>query len=379
MHIDTKQIISPFLKQNSINRIVNMKKGCFLLLVLLSLIYGYQGYKVVDTYVNDEIKIKTSGKLSDITEKVIPVLLETPDTGIVRHARHIRKDGNHLFMLSDNRLLHFDIHGNFINQIASDIHEENDVFIAGYVLDTNADQLFVIDSQRNIGKYDYDGNRISQSPIRHPWHTLSAMVFHNGYIWATAETLVKAEDTPDSYLIKNELFQLDTDMNILSKQTLRIADTGRERLFSGSCISELLVDEEGVYAYSPPSHTEHLLKDTLYLAERKKIPYLYPDGPSGMACIYPVRKGQRHTMSMCNRPAGKKLTFCFDHENLTAYILPEGFKDDFFGTGHTNLHPMDIYNKSYCFIKSGKDLPKNILKNMVNEEQTILFILNLNA
>lgn len=42
-----------------------MKKGCFLLLILLTLIYACQGCKAADASINDKIIIRTSGKLSD--------------------------------------------------------------------------------------------------------------------------------------------------------------------------------------------------------------------------------------------------------------------------------------------------------------------------
>jgi hypothetical protein len=354
-----------------------MKKGCFLLLILLFLTYTYQGYKAADTYANDKIKIKVSGKLSDITGNVLPVPLETPDTGAARHIRRVQRDGNHLFMLSDNRLLHFDMHGKFISQIAGEINGENGACIAEYVLNTDLNRVTVIDSRRNISNYDYGGNRISRKQIGHPWQTLTAFAFHNGYLWASAETHVKDHGT---VRIRHDLYQLDADMNELSRQTLRIAATGRERLFAAPYVSELLADEEGVYAYAPPPDMKHLLKDTLYMAERKKIPLLYPGENTGTARIYPVRKGRRHTVSTCNNPAGQHFTFCYDHENLTAYILPDGFKDDFFETGYiTDFQPMDMYNQSYCFIKSGKDISKKYPERAAGEDRPVLFIVNLNT
>lgn len=357
-----------------------MKKSCFSLLALLFLIYTYQGYKIVDTYTNDRIKIKTSGKLSDITGEILPIPLETPDTGAIRNVQRVQKDGNNLFLLSENRLLHFDIHGKFIGRIAGEINNENETHIIAYVLNTDVNRVIVIDSRRNISQYDYDGKQISKKQIKHPWQKLTAFAFHNGYLWASAETYVKDHRQPYPVQIKHDLYQLDAEMNEMSRQTLHIADTGRESIFTGSCVSELLADEEGVYAYAPPSDTKHLLEDTLYIAEQKKYPLLYPEGHTGMACIYPVRKGIRHTVSTCNHHTGQHFTFCYDHEKLTAYILPNGFKDDFFETGFiTDFQPMDMYNKSYCFIKSGKDISKKYPERAISEDQPVLFIVNLNT
>jgi hypothetical protein len=357
-----------------------MRKGCFLFLTLFFLTYLYQGYKTVETYTGDKIDIKVSGKLSDIAGSVLPVLLETPDAaaGAVRHVRRVQRDGNSLFMLCDDRLLHFDISGKFMNRIAGETADENGACIAEYVLNTDLHRVIVIDSRRNISRYDYDGNRISRKRITHPWEKLTAFACHNGYLWASAETYVKDHDRPDTIRIRHDLYQLDAGMNEISRHPLRTADTGRGRIFAGLCVSELLADEDGVYAYAPPTGTEHLLDDTLYIAERKKTPLLFPEGYAGTACIYPVRKGKRYTISTGNNPAGPHFTFCYDHGDFTAYILPDGFTDDFFDTGFiTDFQPMDMYNRSYCFVKSGKDLSKKYPERAWNDDQPVLFIVTL--
>jgi hypothetical protein len=97
---------------------MNMKKGGLLLLAVIFLTYGYQGYKAIDAHVNDRVTIKTSGKLSDIAGRVTPVPLKMPGNGTLRDIRQVRKDRDDLFLLSENRLLHFDVRGKFVNRIA---------------------------------------------------------------------------------------------------------------------------------------------------------------------------------------------------------------------------------------------------------------------
>ena len=274
-----------------------MKKGCLLLLTGLLLLYGYQAYQVVEIYRNDILEIKMSGKLSDITGNVLPVPLEIPDSGAVRNVQHVRKDGNSLFMLSDNRLLHFNMKGKFINQIASDINEENGKWIVEYLLDTINHCALVVDSERYINTFDYYGHLISSIRIEKPWHKITALAFHNGYLWATAETLVKNNDNPGSFLIEHELYQLDMNLNEIYSQTLRKANFGNKRMLNLLYVDELLADEQGVYAYSRITDTEIMLEDTLNISLQKKIPLLFRDAHVGLACIYPVRKGKRHYLS----------------------------------------------------------------------------------
>jgi hypothetical protein len=357
-----------------------MKKSCFLLLTLIALTYVRQGYKVADEYFRDEIKIKTSGKLSDIAARVQPVPLEKPDSGAVRQVRQVRRDDDHLFLLSDNRLLHFDMHGRFIRRIADG---SNDAHITGYALNTQTKRIIAIDSRHHITQYDYDGNRIAGKQTEYPWQKPTALAFHDGYLWVTAETLAEEPDQPHAICrrIRHDLYQLDADLNEISRQSLRIADTGRERIFTGSCVTELLTDEDGVYAYAPPFDAERLLSDTLYITEQKKFPLLYPEGNTGKAtCIYPVRKGMRYLTASCRHSAGSHVTFCYDLLKFTAWLLPKGFRDDFYETGHvTDFQPVDLYGQSYCFIKSGRDLSRKYPARAFNEDLPVLFIVNLNT
>jgi len=306
-----------------------MKKVCLLLLAFILLIYGYQGFKVVYIYTNDELKIKTAGKLSEITENVVAVALDKPDSGVVRNIKHVRKDGDNLFMLSNNRLLHFNMQGKFINQIASEMNEANEKIIVEYVLNTDNHQALVIDSERNISAYDYSGQLVSQTQISHPWKRITAIACHSGYLWVTAETLTQDMDNPDAFLINHNLYQMDLNMNEIRSQTLRTANAGRKTMFNLLYVDELLADDAGVYAFSPIEDANQLLTDTLYFALQKRVPFLNREN-EGMACIYPIRKGKRFYISTKNnRYPVDSFTFCYDEVQNKAYMLADGFKDDF--------------------------------------------------
>ena len=368
-----------------------MKKGGLFLLAILFLTYGYQGYKTVRTYMNDEVTVKTSGRLSDIANNVIPVPLETPDSGVLRQVKRVQRDGNDIFLLSDRRLLHFDISGKFISQPAIEISDNEDVFIAEYTLDTDHNLIIVIDSQRNISKYDYSGNLISKSKINQPWRRITALAYHNGHLWVTAETTEKAAD--DFYQTIHRLYRLDSDMNEISNQRLYSADVGRDIKFNSLCIDELLVDEDGLYAYSSPSDMKHLLSDTLHILQCKNIPLTaYKNAHNVETGVYPVRKSKRYIMSTNNNSIDNPYTFCYDKTNNDAYMLSEGFKDDFYNTGYVaNLQPMDIYNTSYCYIKTESDfsektygkIPGNISEKKNEKDgfkdNPILFIVSLKS
>ena len=151
---------------------------------------------------------------------------------------------------------------------------------------------------------------------------------------------------------------MDIDLNEISNQGFYSAEIGRDIAFNSLCIDELLVDEDGVYAYSSPVDMKHLLSDTLHILQYKNITSALGDMHHGEACVYPVRKGQRYIMSTYYNTVDNCYTYCYDKTNNKAYILPEGFKDDFYNTGYiADLQPMDIHNTSYCYIKSETNSP----------------------
>ena len=357
-----------------------MKRSGLILLCIILLTYGYQGYKIYHDHINHELKVKESGLLSDISDNVTPIKLETPNDGkIVKQIKRVQRDGDNIFLLSGHKLLHFDISGKFINNIAKDISDsKEEVFIADYTIDSDRHQIIVIDSSRNIHKYDYDGRLISKAKINHPWNKLMSFTYHNGHIWATAETL-KKNPKNDSYWIFYNLYKLDLDMNEISKETLRFADTGRDKRLHSLRTDEILVDEQGVYAYSSPVDMKYLLDDTLHIIHQDIIPVAFGSGYQGQACVYPVRKSKRYMMSTHYDSQDSCYTYCYDKSNNTAYLLQKGFKDNVYNTGYvTDLQPMDIYNKSYCYIKDNSGNAENISEK-TDIDNPVLYIVTLKS
>ena len=353
-----------------------MRRNSIIFLAIIFLTYSYQGYKVYHKYIHDEVKIKISGLLSDITDNVISIPLETPDSVAIQRIKRVQRDGNDIFLLGDRRLLHFNASGKFINEPAADISNMEGAFIADYAIDTDRHQITVIDSLRNYSKYDYSGNLISRAKITQPWNKLTAFTYHNGSLWAAAELLLKNTDD-DSYTITHNLYQLDMNMNEISCMNLRHADVGHEKIFTNIHPDEILVDEEGVYAYSTPIDMENLLNDTLYILQNRIIPTTNRNVYNSSAYIYPVRKSKRYMISTYYSTDGDCHTFCFDNSDYTAYILQEGFKDDIFNTGNiADLQPLDNYNKSYCYTNTKADISAGSTEN---ETVTVLYIATLKS
>ena len=345
-----------------------MKRCGILLLTIIFLTYGYKGYKVYDDYINDVVKVKESGVLSDISNNVMPVNLKGLHIEDIQQIRKVQKDGNNIFLLNGDKLLHFDINGNFLNYIASDISDSKESFIASYTIDSDNHHIIVIDGSRNICKYNYNGKLISKLKITHPWNKLTAFTYHKGHLWATAEITEKHDD--NTLWVVNNLCKLDMDMNEISRERLQPAEKGRVILYESLHAHELLVDGQDVYAYKAPVDMKYLLDDTLNILFRNSMPMmLLRRDYHEKASLYPVRKSKHFMISTFYNTQDDHYTFCYDKSNNTAYMLQKGFKDDFYNTGYiANLQPVDNNNSTYCYVKTNS-----------SDEKTVLYLVTLKS
>ena len=362
-----------------------MRKCSILMLAVLLLTYGYRGFRDMYLFINDDVKVKTSGRLSDIAIQSLPVRLETPDSGVFRQVKHVQKDGNHLFMIADSRLLQYDISGKFIRQLAITAAHEGGteheaLWIANYTLDTDLHQVIAVDSQRNIRKYDYAGNCLATFRLHQFWSQMTGLLYHKGSLWITAENIEANDDVQTRYQIVHRLYRFDAGMNEISHQPLFFADVGRDRVPCSYIVDELLADEYGVYAYASPIDMDLLLSDTLAVVLRQDLPRLSKSGNIGQACIYPVRKGKRHLIATNYQAVDNLYAFCYDKVSHTAYVLSDGFKDDFHQTGYvSDLQSLDAQNESYCYIKSGAALGQQFPGSENEASCPILFIVTLKS
>jgi len=325
-----------------------MRRAVYFLLALVALTYFWQAFEVGRVYYYDCVKVRYAGKLSDIADEVTRIALETPDSGAVTNVHNIRRDGDNVFLLSDNRLLHYNLTGKLLNEIGGDGEGQP---LINYALDTVNHRVIVIDSNNLISCYNYAGNLLSVRTLPCKWYRLTAMAWHNHNIYLTAEDLVAKADGSGVFEIRHKLYQIDYQNNITGICNLHHAETGREIPYSATAVSEILFDDkEEAYAYSQNADCETLLKDTLYFLHNRQLPFRNSIGGTkdGMASVYPFRRGKRYIISPQN-PDNR--LFCYDSKKNIAYMLSKGFKDDFCGGDFVrSLLPTDNYGNSYGFL-----------------------------
>lgn len=350
-----------------------MKRAFLLLLLLLSVAYLKEGYELITD--NKTIESSNQGVLSDIAHEVIAIPLETNNRCILSHARQIRRDGNHLFLLNKRQLYHFTCSGKFVNQITFlDASHPNSLTVADYVVDPVKKQLIILDEEQNVHYYGYDGRLLSKItlPQPHPWQQLIKLSYYDRHIWATADQLTKSAESAD-YCLEQWLYKFDTAFHPVEARKLSPADLGRSQicyLFN----PEMAVANREVYVHAPSIDSDRLLEDTLYLISRNALSI-----ETNNASILPLRISERFLISTHYNPVElqKSYTFCFDRQENKSYTVQEGFEDNFYHTGRiAELQAMDVSNTSYCYYKSGKEVRKAFPERKENDNP-VLFIVKL--
>lgn len=352
-----------------------MKRTFLLLLLLLSIAYLKEGYELITDHTTPESFY--NGVLSDVAQEVIAIPLETNNRCILSHAKQIRRDDNHLFLLNKSQLYHFTCSGKFVNQITfQDPSHKNHLAVCDYVVDPVHKQLIILDENQNVHYYGYDGQAIAKItlPENHPWRRLLKLSYYDGHIWATADQLMKRDESSD-YCLEQWLYKFDTAFHPLEARKLTPADLGRSRL----CYlfnPEMVVANREVYVHAPSLEPERLLEDTLYLISQNALHI-----QENNTAILPVRISNRFLISTYYNPVElqKSYTFCFDQKENKSYTVQEGFEDNFYHTGRiSELQAMDVSTTSYCYYKTGEEVKKSFPERK-ESDNPVLFIVKLKA
>ena len=353
-----------------------MKRAFLILLAIIAIVCIKQGYELFTA--NELTENHLVGSLSDIADEVVAIPLQTAGKHSIEKVKNVRKEGNNLFLISEGTLYRFNRKGEFICRITN----PNTIKVAGYVVNPVSRQLIVLGNVDDIHYYSYDGQLIDKKKLKSdlPGHRMSSISLYNNHIWTTEECIKNDSSTKVSYLEK-QVVEYDSSFQKMKTHKLVQANLGRKDCGISGLPPTLSVsgDTGIIYAYSPSTETNKLLRDTLFLKEQqdKEEQNYSADG----ILLYPIRFGSRFWVSTYHNKHNEKgsYTFCYDTLNNQSWQVQGGFKDNFYHTGAVpELQAMDLYNQSYCFCKSGQEI-KKAFPEYANEKSPVLFIVKLKA
>lgn len=318
--------------------------------------------------IND--KAITKNFLSDISEEIVAIPLETTSACQIKEIKQVQQTGSDIFLLNENEIYHFHHSGNYLNKISLD----NNAAIRSYTINPEKRQLAVLDSLQQLHYFSYSGEKqewkdLSNSSL---WKTLYKVVYHNTSFWAIGEN-ISADNCYEKWLYK-----FDTDFSLQESIMLSNVDMGRFCL--NSCFTpELSVANNMLYVYSPFSFKETILKDTLYLASSNQLTQnLFNNAIDKKQSVYtlPFQMNKRYMIAsyQANSREEENYLFCYDQKEQKAFSF-HGFNDDFYQTGLvTDLQSMDIYNNRFYFYKFGQEVFETFPERAATDNPVLFFV-----
>ncbi|OCW95152.1 hypothetical protein A9168_03130 [Macellibacteroides sp. HH-ZS] len=328
-----------------------MKSG-FKLLIFLFVLIG--GYLYIPRYIAGDAPRCVDGKLSDIAEEVTSIPLTFPAGYNPGRIHSVQKDDDHLFVLCDHVLFHFNKNGDYLGKISIHKAGTETISVTHFTLNTGNKELVAIGNNQIAYVYDYNGVLIQAKDLKDLKQNgsktkLLSLAYYNNQYWATTEQVI-----PDKTetRIEKKLCGFTQQLQPLTEKTLCQADLGRFYM-AGYFDPQVAVWGGGMYVYSPSLCTDSLVQDTLYLigtnqleAERFQT--------EQTATVLPLQLSDRFLISSYSNTlhADTCYTYCFDRRNNIAYFAKGGLVDDYYQTGRiAEFHPLDIQCKNYYFCR----------------------------
>jgi hypothetical protein len=336
-------------------------------LLLLLLAFASCVHQEQKFYASDGAEIRDC--LSDISMKVAAIPLETNGQCRIEGVRQVKSAGTDIFVWSKNDIYRFDRKGVFRNRIT--VGEGR--FIRDYALSVSDQQLLVLDSLQQLHYYTYEGEEVGRKNLfaDDPRRTILRIACYGAALWVATENL-----TEGNYFEKR-LCKYDLSGHIMEDYPLVTADLGRFHI-EGNRAPELLVCDGKMYAYSPFSPKNTVLRDSLYLLVGDR---LYPDKrPVSEVCMLPVRVNRRFLIASYQDNVSEKENYLFLYDlSKNKSYHPDGLKDDFYQTGLVkDLQPLDISGDEYYYYRSSGNVAR-AFPERGEEDNPVLFIFRLDT
>lgn len=351
-----------------------MKKAFTLLFCSLTILYGWLGYELIS---NQQLSpIHSKGELSDIAEEVIAIPLETHAQCKLKQVQLIKRDKEHIFLVSGQQLYHFNSSGKFIGQITTPSNQTTQgIDVVDYAVDPVHACLIVIGKEKEVHYYDYSGQLLAQRslPQKTSWQTFGRIAYHDHHLWATINQ--ENRDQHQQTVIEQWLYKFDLNFREVEKRKLEAADLGRINI-NYCAAPEIKTFNGNVYVYTSAFQQAHILNDTLYLINNNQLTIT-----NECRTILPIQIGKRFLItSYCNPIATEQnYTFCYDQRQEEAYQIKNGLDDNFFMTGKiSKLQPLDLNGQTYYYLKKGEEVYQSF-PHIQTEDNPVLFIIKMKA
>ena len=299
------------------------------------------------------------GSLADIAKEVIAIPLQDSGMRQITEAVSVRLEGDNLFLISEETLYRFTRKGKFVCVIT----RPEEMRVAGYVIDPMQRQLIVFGNVDDIFYYTFDGELLRRKKLTSDFgdkRQVYAATYHKGHI-LTVEG--------------QKLIEYDTAFHRLDARTMQPLPLARTDEPIGFLSPIVAIDSstEQPYAYAPSLQPYHLLRDTLFIWQKRQQS-LSAFGVGEDNCpLLPVRMGRRFWIASYQSfsESERGYTFCYDTFSGHYWLSKVGLEDDFYCTGKVcALEAMDSYGDRYYFT-----CPAKKMKQPLSEKSDLVLFL----
>lgn len=355
-----------------------MKQAFTYLLLLALSVCGKQAYELFAP--GESIRSNPSGALSDIADEVIAIPLQSPEAHPIKEARHIRQEGNDLFLISEETLYRF----NRVGRIYLPRHPSGRHTGGGICSEPRQP------ATDRIGKH---GRYFLLLVQRRPPNPEKAKKRPPGEQAPTIHIHARQPDThyrgtrPNGRYGRASRHDREANRRVRSLlPPIAVSHGAADRLGASRMPDQFSLPGSGrgtasgaVYAYAPSFQPENLLRDTLYIRQKRQSQALESLAGGDALPLLPVRMGSRFWVSAYYdaEDKSKNYTFCYDTEKERYWQVKDGLKDNFYQTGNVRrMEPIDPYSQAYCFCKAGADI-RGLFPEQARAEGLVLFIVRL--
>ena len=315
-----------------------------------------------------------SGSLADIAKEVIAIPLQDSGKRQITEAASVRLEGDNLFLISEETLYRFTRKGEFVCAIT----RPEEMRVAGYVIDPVQRQLIVFGNVNDIFYYTFDGELLRCKKLTSDFgnkRQLYAAVYHKGHVLTVEAAAAKQE----MQLYQRELVEYDTTFQLIGARAIQPMSLMRTDEPIGYLPPIVAIDSssERPYAYAPSLQPQHLLRDTLFIWQKRQQLAVLEQGEADCPLL-PIQMGRRFWIASYRSSSDGEqgYTFCYDTLKGHYWQTEDGLEDEFYHTGKVGLlEAMDPYGDCYCF----SCLAQQMEQPLSTANDLVLFLVTMKA
>jgi hypothetical protein len=338
-------------------------KFCFQLLLCIYLI-GCTNQKSELKEIRVNSKMLGDFNLSEITDSVIAIPLETNDNCLLSFVRKVKFSKDFIYIADTKSLYRFDKKGKFINQVIKTGRGPGEIIaFYDYYIEQNSDIIDVL-SFKKIVRLHSDGQIIQEYPLT--GFPEQIQMIDSSFMVNTCDFGIPYDEGKH-----NVSKMVRFNKEFIPEDTLIILDIANVAASADPTAVFYSHSNNNTYFYYPSLLIDPLTHDTLFIFDKNVLIPAYKLRFEEQ--LYELNRTQKFDRE---KPPFKKFRinsifvsssflfssysvessdyfFCYDNKKDKSYNMLKGFIDDTYNTGNIQLKQFNFVTEKMFFVKDG--------------------------